>query len=39
VLLGYFTSEIGANKALRFLEVPGKYETIDYKKGDRAWGV
>ena len=39
VLLGYFTSEIGATKALRFLEVPGKYETIDYKKGDRAWGV
>jgi len=39
VLWGYFTSEIGATQALRFLEVPGKYETIDYKKGDRAWGV
>ncbi|MBU6342168.1 MAG: gluconate 2-dehydrogenase subunit 3 family protein [Bacteroidetes bacterium] len=38
VLWGYFTSEIGATKALRFLEVPGRYETIDYKKGDRAWG-
>lgn len=38
VLWGYFTSEIGATQALRFLEYPGRYETIDYKKGDRAWG-
>lgn len=37
-LWGYFTSEIGATKALRFLEVPGRYTTIDYKKGDRSWG-
>ena len=37
-LLGYFTSEPGATKALRYLPVPGKYEgCIDYKKGDRAW--
>ena len=38
VLWGYFTSEIGATQALRFVEYPGKYTTIDYKKGDRAWG-
>ena len=38
VLWGYFTSEIGSTQALRFLEYPGKYTTIDYKKGDRAWG-
>jgi len=38
VLWGYFTSEIGATQALRFVEYPGRYETIDYKKGDRAWG-
>ena len=38
VLWGYFTSEIGATQALRFVEIPGRYETIDYKKGDRAWG-
>lgn len=38
VLWGYFTSEIGATQALRFVEIPGRYETIEYKKGDRAWG-
>lgn len=38
VLWGYFTSEIGATQALRSLEVPGRYGTIDYKKGDRSWG-
>lgn len=37
-LWGYFTSEIGATQALRFVEYPGKYTTVDYKKGDRAWG-
>lgn len=36
-LLGYFTSEVGATQALRYLPVPGRYETIEYKKGDRAW--
>lgn len=38
VLWGYFTSEIGATQALRNIEYPGRYETIDYKKGDRLWG-
>ncbi|MBF9237614.1 gluconate 2-dehydrogenase subunit 3 family protein [Hymenobacter sp. BT683] len=37
-LLGYFTSEVGATQALRYLPVPGRYEgSVPYKKGDRAW--
>jgi hypothetical protein len=37
-VLGYFTSEIGASKALRFIEVPGSFNgAAPYKKGDRAW--
>jgi Gluconate 2-dehydrogenase subunit 3 len=37
-LLGYFTSEIGATKALRYKETPGHYDgNVPYKKGDRAW--
>jgi len=38
VLWGYFTSEIGSTQALRSVEYPGRYENIDYKKGDRAFG-
>jgi hypothetical protein len=39
-LLGYFTSEPGATKALRYVPVPGKYEgCIPYKKGDKAWAI
>jgi hypothetical protein len=39
-LLGYFTSEIGATQALRYVAVPGKYEgCIPYKKGDKAWAT
>ncbi len=37
-LWGYFSSEIGSTQALRFQEYPGKYTTIDYKKGDRMYG-
>lgn len=37
-LLGFFTSEVGATKALRHIAVPGKYEgDVPYKKGDKAW--
>jgi len=37
---GYFTSEPGATKALRYLPVPGHYEgCIPYKKGDKAWAL
>lgn len=39
-LLGYFTSEIGATKALRYIETPGHYDgCVPYKKGDRAWAT
>jgi Gluconate 2-dehydrogenase subunit 3 len=37
VVWGYFTSEIGCTQANRFVFLPGRYETIDYKKGDKAW--
>lgn len=37
-LLGYFTSEVGATQALRYNQVPGKYDgEFPYKKGDRGW--
>ena len=39
-LQGYFTSEVGATKALRYSPVPGKFEgCIPYKKGDKAWAT
>ena len=39
-LLGYFTSEIGATQALRYIETPGRYDgCMPYKKGDKAWAV
>lgn len=39
-LLGYFTSEVGATKALRYLPVPGRYDgNVPYKKGDKAWAT
>lgn len=37
-LLGYFTSEVGQKKGLRYEPVPGRYEgCVPYKKGDKAW--
>ncbi len=37
-VIGYFTSEIGATKALRYVETPGSFDgSAPYKKGDRAW--
>ena len=39
-LLGFFTSEVGATKALRYLLVPGRYDgNVPYKKGDKAWAT
>jgi PBP1b-binding outer membrane lipoprotein LpoB len=39
-LLGFFTSETGATKALRYLPVPGKYDgNVPYKKGEGAWAT
>lgn len=39
-MLGYFTSEVGATQALRYVETPGRYEgCVPYQKGDRAWAT
>jgi hypothetical protein len=39
-LWGYFTSEPGATKALRYVAIPGRYEgCIPYKKGEKAWAT
>jgi Gluconate 2-dehydrogenase subunit 3 len=36
-LWGFFTSEVGASQALRYVPVPGRYDgDVEYKKGDRA---
>ena len=37
-LLGYFTSEIGYTKAMRYVESPGRFDPCaPYAPGDRAW--
>ncbi|HEX7237915.1 MAG TPA: gluconate 2-dehydrogenase subunit 3 family protein, partial [Gammaproteobacteria bacterium] len=37
-LLGYFTSEIGCTQALRYTEVPGRFEPcVTYTAGEKAW--
>ncbi|RFM25670.1 gluconate 2-dehydrogenase subunit 3 family protein [Deminuibacter soli] len=37
---GYFSSEVGATKALRYLPIPGKFDgSFPYKKGDKAWAL
>ena len=39
-LLGYFTSEPGATKALAYVAVPGRYEgTTKLKPGQKAWAM
>lgn len=39
-LFGFFTSETGATKALRYVPIPGSYNgDLPYKKGDRAWAT
>ncbi len=39
-LTGYFTSEIGASKALEYLHIPGKYEgCVPLKAGQKAWAT
>lgn len=40
VLFGYFTSQPGATKALRYIQSPGSYKgDLPYKKGDKAWAT
>jgi hypothetical protein len=37
-LLGYFTSEVGMTKALKYVEAPGRYDPcVPYKAGERDW--
>jgi hypothetical protein len=37
-LLGYFTSEIGYTKAMRYVESPGRFDgNAPHAPGDRAW--
>jgi hypothetical protein len=37
-LLGYFTSEIGYTKAMRYVETPGRFDPCaPYAKGEPAW--
>lgn len=39
-LLGYFTSEVGMTKALRYVERPGRYDPCaPYEEGDPAWAA
>jgi hypothetical protein len=37
-LLGYFTSEIGYNQAMRYVETPGRFDPcVPHSPGERAW--
>jgi hypothetical protein len=39
-LLGYFTSEIGCTKALRYIEAPGRFDPCaPHAPGDRSWAA
>ncbi len=38
--LGYYTSEIGATQALRYVHIPGKYEAcVPLATGQKAWAT
>lgn len=37
-LTGFFTSEVGMTKAMRFVKIPGRFDgNFPYKKGDKAF--
>lgn len=39
-IIGYFTSEPGATKALAYVQVPGSYQaTTDLKPGQKTWAM
>ncbi|MXV15086.1 gluconate 2-dehydrogenase subunit 3 family protein [Hufsiella ginkgonis] len=39
-MLGYFTSEAGATKALNYVAIPGRYDAcITIKPGEKAWAL
>ena len=38
--LGYYTSEVGATQALRYVHIPGKYEAcVPLQPGQKAWAT
>jgi len=40
ILFAYFTSQEGAEKALRYLPIPGRFEgNHSFSKGDKAWAL
>ncbi|MEM6347847.1 MAG: gluconate 2-dehydrogenase subunit 3 family protein [Bacteroidota bacterium] len=40
VLFGYFSSEAGAQQALRYLPIPGGYQgDFPFQQGDKAWAL
>lgn len=39
-IFGFFTSEVGAKKVLRYVQVPGRYDgEYEYKEGDPSWAI
>jgi hypothetical protein len=39
-VLGYFTSEVGATKALAYVPIPGRFDgCTDLKPGQKAWAL
>ncbi len=39
-LTGFFSSELGSTKALRYVKIPGKFDgNYPYKKGEHAWAL
>ena len=39
-IAGYFTSEIGATKALEYLPIPGQFRgDVPFKEGQKAWAM
>lgn len=40
VLMSYFTSKDGANQALRYVPIPGRFEgSYPFRQGDKAWAL
>ena len=40
VVFSYFTSEVGATKALRYVPIPGRYVgDYPFEEGDKAWAI
>lgn len=40
VMFCFFTSKVGATKAMRYVPIPGRYDgEYPYKKGDKAWAT